>query len=130
MKKVYLYIAGPINTTTYGESSQMSNVRTSIMFARTLRSFSNDSVVPFLPQLSSFWDLVLPATNQYWMTLDFDWISFLHGLIRLPGKSKGADEEVEYAKKLKKPVWVCDPLIDLNAEVYRITQWVKTLVIA
>ena len=40
-----------------------------------------------------------------WLDMDFAWIEVSDCLLRLPGESKGADLEVDWAEKIRKPVF-------------------------
>jgi hypothetical protein len=64
--------------------------------------------VPFVPHLSALWDIVdgesSPITYDDWLKYDFAWIDCCDALLRMPGESRGADMEVEYARSKGIPV--------------------------
>ena len=93
----YIYIAGP-----YSNGDTVLNVRLAIQSAERLvaRGF-----VPFIPHLTMFWHLLLPHDIGYWYEYDLAWLDKCDCLLRLPGSSKGADKEVEVAKKKGLPIY-------------------------
>ena len=60
---------------------------------------------PFAPLMSHFQHMAHPRPYQDWMRLDREWLTVCHALLRLPGESKGADEEVALARELGIPVF-------------------------
>ena len=44
-------------------------------------------------------------THQDWLDMDFAWVAVSDAVLRLPGDSKGADMEVEFATKNGVPVF-------------------------
>ena len=66
---------------------------------------------PLVPHLSCYWagdtPEVLPSgtTHEDWMGLDLPWVSVSDALLRLPGESVGADQEVKRAEELGIPVY-------------------------
>ena len=55
---------------------------------------------PFVPHLAHLWHLISPKSYEEWLKIDFALLSMCDALLRLDGKSKGADLEVVEAKKL------------------------------
>lgn len=105
-KPVYVYIAGPL-----AAGNQADNVRVAIEAADKLRE-CNPSVIPFVPHLSWFWHFVSPHHGyRFWMSMDLAWLAKCDCLLRLPGESKGADMEVEFAQRNGIPVF--DNPVDL-----------------
>ena len=92
-----VYIASPY---TFGDLAV--NVRRQIFNAEYIR---DAGFVPEVPLLSHFWHMISPHNYEYWMQLDLDKLEHCDCLVRLSGESKGADREVEYAKKLGIPVY-------------------------
>jgi hypothetical protein len=89
----YVYLAGPISKFPVG-GSQFGNVRDAVIVAERLRA---EGLVPFVPHLSSLWEMITPVPYEGLMTLDFAWIERCDALLRLPGESPGADREVAHA---------------------------------
>ena len=108
-----VYIAGPITNgcTVIDDKKIMPNIRKAMDAAWVLIDNGHN---PFVPQLSYFmhkhrypnakswadqkeWDM--------WLTNDHEWIRLCDCLLRLPGKSKGADNEIEFANRIEIPVY-------------------------
>lgn len=89
MKKVmaFVYIAGP-----YTKGDVVLNIQKAIYAAEEL---IKAGYVPYVPHLSHLWHY------EY----DPQWLKKCDCLVRLPGKSRGADNEVALAKDLCMPVY-------------------------
>jgi hypothetical protein len=59
----------------------------------------------FLPQLSYYLTDKYPFTWEEMLSYDFCIIESCIAIVRLPGESKGADEEEKFAKRLGIPVY-------------------------
>jgi hypothetical protein len=94
---ITVYIASP-----YTKGDVAENVRYSLQVANTIMEWG---AIPFAPLLSHFWHLMFPHPYEFWMKMDFEWIKRCNCLLRLPGESKGADMEVEFAKENGIPVY-------------------------
>ena len=92
-----VYIASP-----YTVGDVAINVRKSIHAADKVLSLG---FIPFVPLLSHFWHTISPKTHEEWMALDFEWVARCDYLLRLPGTSRGADEEVELAIENNIPIF-------------------------
>jgi len=92
----YVYVAGPY---TYGDP--VVNVRKAIEVAEQLIEVG---FVPYVPHLSHLWHLASPHEYGYWLALDLQWVLRCDVLLRLPGRSLGADAEANYAIKNFIPV--------------------------
>ena len=95
--KLKVYIASPY---TLGDVD--SNVLVQIDAFADLMEIG---CIPFAPLHYHFQHLVHPKGYEQWMELCFEWIPVCDCLLRLPGKSDGADKEVELAKTLGKPIF-------------------------
>lgn len=95
MKRIY--VAGPY---THGDVAV--NVRKAISMAHEL---ARRGFAPYVPHLSHFWHLVYPRPYREWMALDRVWLVQCDAVLRLPGLSPGADEEVAVAAQLGMPVY-------------------------
>jgi hypothetical protein len=60
---------------------------------------------PFVPHLSHFLEKHRHRPYRDWMDLDFAWLRVSEAVLRLPGESPGADEEVTLARALGIPVF-------------------------
>jgi hypothetical protein len=96
-KPRYIYIAGP-----YSRGDTVLNVRNAVMAADQLMMLG---FIPYIPHLTMFWHILLPHDYQFWLDYDLKWLDKCDGLLRLPGDSKGADAEVEYANEMEIPVY-------------------------
>lgn len=103
-----VYVAGPLSTGTYYEVTK--NIRHAIDIGERLLE---TGYAPYVPHYSHFWNLFHPHTWEAWMKLDYEWLKVCDALLRLPGESKGADQEVKWAQELGIPV--CHTLEELDA---------------
>ena len=94
---VRVYVAGPL---TAGD--QALNVRAAIEAGQRLLEAG---LVPFVPHLDMFWHLVCPNEYETWMAKGLAWLEACDVLLRLPGRSPGADREVGRAFELGLPVY-------------------------
>ena len=92
-----VYVASP-----YSIGDQILNVRRQIEAGDRHLEMGH---TPFLPCLTHFWHYVSPKSYETWLEIDRRWIDCCDALLRLAGESKGADSEVEYARKLGIPVY-------------------------
>lgn len=88
----FVYIAGPI---TLGDWHD--NIRRGLDANKQL---IDAGLAPFCPHLSCYAQIVHPVDYEHWLAYDFAWIERCDALLRLPGKSFGADREVEHAMNL------------------------------
>lgn len=97
--KPLVYVAGPIS------SDPIHNTREAI--ARYTRLIGDDVVIPFCPHLSVLVEIMNGHAVSYeaWLRHDFDMIERADALLRTKGESPGADREVEFAERLKIPVF-------------------------
>lgn len=92
----YVYVAGPYT------GDIMTNIRNALKVGSRLL---DAELVPYVPHLSGFWDLLYPRPYADWMKLDLAWLERCEAVYRLRGDSPGADQEVKAAKKLGIPVF-------------------------
>ena len=93
---IKVYIASPY---TLGDVAV--NVKNQIDTADKLIEFG---FAPFVPLYSHFQHMAHPQPYQIWTKLDLEWVEVCDILLRLPGESSGADNEVEFAKQLGIPI--------------------------
>lgn len=94
---IAVYIASP-----YTKGDQAINVRESLLIADKLAC---NGFAVCAPLLSHLWHFLCPHPIEFWMEQDFEWVRRCDVLLRLPGESHGADQEVALAKSLGKPVF-------------------------
>ncbi len=102
---IRVYIASPY---TIGDKTANANAQIQCAHALMEHDF-----IPYVPLLSHFWDEAIPREYEDWLAYSIAWIDSCNALLRLPGKSKGADVEVAYAERNLIPV------------VYSITELIK-----
>lgn len=91
-----VYIAGPY---THGKWEQ--NIRNVIMAGQRIFDAGH---YPFLPHVHTYpWALFY---DNQWIEMDLVWLEVCDALIRLKGKSAGADTEVEFAEHNGIPVYL------------------------
>ena len=93
----YIYIAGPLE-----KPDPAINARNAVQVANEVL---NMGYIPFCPHLSLFWQYLVDRPYQDWINYDLEWLKKCDALIRIPGKSKGADIECEAAKKMGIPIY-------------------------
>src|ERR1039458_2979431 len=54
-------------------------------------------VTVYVPHLNLVWDLVCKHTPEFWYSFDLAILAKCNALLRIPGKSQGADDEVRFA---------------------------------
>lgn len=97
-KKLFAYCAGP-----YSEPDPPVNTAKAIDFGNWLL---DHGYIPLVPHLSMYQHMAKPRPWQEWLDIDLELIKRVDVLIRMPGKSTGADMEVEHARKLGIPVLI------------------------
>lgn len=95
-----IYIASPY---TIGDVTQ--NVKQQIDVANELMDIG---ICPVLPLLSHFQHMVHPRSYENWIEIGKEKLRRCDGVLRLPGKSKGADMEIALANELGIPVFYYD----------------------
>ena len=92
----HIFIAGPY------AGDQATNVRQALEAANRLLE---RGYVPYVPHFTHFWDLVFPRHRPEWLAYHANWLRRCDALLRLPGSSVGADEEIDLAVTLDIPVF-------------------------
>lgn len=87
-----VYIAAP-----YTLPDPVVNTRNVILIGDRLREAG---LVPYIPHLTMFWHMLCPHDVDYWYEYDLEWLRACDVLLRLPGESHGADNEVYEALSL------------------------------
>ena len=107
---VRVFISGP-----YSTGDQVENMRAALGAAEKCMKVG---IVPFVPHLRGFWHFVYPHSYEEWLEYDLEWLISCDILWRLPGASKGADQEVAWANLNE--VSVCIGFEQVIAEAERI----------
>jgi len=93
----YVYVAGK-----YSNGNPMHNIREALRAADRLL---DAGLVPFVPHLTGVWDMVSARAYESWLAYDLQWVARCDCVLRMPGKSAGADREVACAERLGLPVF-------------------------
>jgi hypothetical protein len=93
----FVYIASP-----YSIGDKLTNVKASLEVANILM---DKGFVPYAPLLNHFQNEMFPRPEKDWLEFDIRWLYKCDALLRLPGESKGADEEVRAASHVGMPVF-------------------------
>jgi hypothetical protein len=91
-----VYISGP-----YSHPDPIANTRKMIKIADALFRLH---VTPLVPHFTLFWHLVRPRSYQFWLEYDLQLLSRADVVLRVPGRSEGADAEIAHARQLRIPV--------------------------
>jgi hypothetical protein len=98
MRPLYIYVAGP-----YTKGDVAVNVQQNILAGNAVAKMGH---IPFIPLLTHFWHMIEPHTYEFWMEQDRQWLRKCDAILRMPGESKGADEEVSFmTTMLSRPVY-------------------------
>lgn len=106
-----VYIAGPMHSS----GSAWDNVQQGVKaFGALMRA----GYAPFCPHLTHYIDPAGLMPHSAWMEVDLPWVQKAGAVLRLPGASKGADIEVQFAKENGIPVYydIADLIEHLPAE--------------
>lgn len=93
-----IYIAGP-----YSKGDVAMNVRDAVYAANYVAHTLGH--VAFVPHLTHFWHMLIPGEYEFWLDQDREWLKVCDAVLRLPGESSGADQEVALAGELGLPVY-------------------------
>ena len=111
LERPLIYIAGP-----YTHPDPVRNTHRMVKIADALLRLH---VTPIVPHLSMFWHLVRPKPYRKWLEYDLQLLARADVVLRVPGRSEGADVEVTHARQLRIPV--------LNPESARIKDCVNAV---
>jgi hypothetical protein len=97
-ERVYVYVAGP-----YSHPDPVENTHNALVVADLLEA--TEVVTAYVPHTSLLWHLVFPHDVDFWYDYDIAWLDRCDALLRMPGESTGADDEVTYAHTQEIPVF-------------------------
>lgn len=98
VKRPLVYIAGP-----YAHPDPVENTHKAIHFADDLQA--EGVVTVCIPHLSMLWHALVPHDPDYWYAYDLALLARCDALLRMPGESSGADNEIAFAESLGIPVF-------------------------
>ena len=90
-RRPLLYVAAP-----YTRPEPVSNTHFVYQVASAI--YENTDWCPVVPHSSLLWHLVAPRAEEYWYTYDLHLLRGCDAIVRLPGDSPGADNEIEFAR--------------------------------
>jgi hypothetical protein len=100
-----VYIAGPIS-----RGDTFENVRAACFAWRRLWKMGHRPICPHWSHTQAMTD---PVSYGEWLEYDLFWVDVSDAVLRLPGLSDGADQEVDFARKRGIPVFTSEQ--DLHA---------------
>lgn len=95
-RRTRVYISGPLTT-----GMLTANVRRACAVADELLAHG---YAVYVPHTNVLWEMISPPIDDFtkayekWLSHDFQWVLACDAILRLEGKSHGADREVELAK--------------------------------
>jgi hypothetical protein len=92
-----IYISGP-----YTKDDPIKNVENATMIADQLADLG---FAPYTPHFTHYWHINYPRPYDFWSKLHHEFLQYCDAVLRIPGESIGADEEVKKAYNLKIPVF-------------------------
>jgi len=87
-----LYLAAPYSSNTVLNTHKMLRIER-VMYRRWMHFF------PVVPHRSHFADLIVPEDAEFWYAYTLDEMLTCQAIVRFPGESKGADEEMRVARE-------------------------------
>jgi NTP pyrophosphatase (non-canonical NTP hydrolase) len=111
-----VYIAGPINSS----GLFIENLRRALRVATILK---NEGFYPFIPNLFLTWQVYDNMSEHTMLEMDRVWLLSCDAMVRIPGESKGADQEERWATEAGIPVlkWGEDGTCMQYLKAYRST---------
>jgi hypothetical protein len=107
-----IYVASP-----YSKGDVAINVRNQMIVGDILIDLG---YLPYLPLLWHFQHMFYPKEYRKWLEMDLAAIERCDALIRLPGQSPGADEEVAHAIKCDVKVVLAGPNWNRSEHIHSI----------
>lgn len=95
-----VYVAGPYSDPDPHKVE--ANVSRAIAAGQVL---AEAGYAPLVPHLTHYWHLQHPNEYAMWLAIDMPWLLAAHYVVRLVGKSGGADGEVLAARHAGIPVY-------------------------
>ena len=105
----YIYVASP-----YTSGNVEQNVYNNILAGNVLAEMG---FIPFIPLLTHYWHGLFEHDHEFWMQQDLAWLEKCDAMIRLSGKSVGADQEVKFALEHKIKVFI------YSGEINNLKSW-------
>lgn len=106
-----LYLAGP-----YTRPDPVVNTNAVCRVATLL--FETTNWVPFVPHITLMWHAITPRPIDFWYELDIHHMLRCDAIVRLPGDSSGADNELREAQLARMLVVDFDDLPEPARDVW------------
>lgn len=105
-EKPMVYLAGP-----YTNPDPVMNTHDTLRLGMEL--YETGLITPYVPHVSLLWHMVTPRPYQLWLDYDIELLERCDALLRIPGESFGADDEVRFAEDVMNiPIfWTTEDLI-------------------
>lgn len=91
------YVAAP-----YSIDDPVENTHDAVLIGDEIQA--SGLVTAYIPHLNLLWHLIKPHDVEYWYLYDIAILARSDVLLRMPGESGGADDEVIFAEKKGIPV--------------------------
>lgn len=98
MRRPRIYISSPLTSS----GNVPENMQRAMAAANTLIA---EGLAPMVPHFNYQLDPAGQIPHDVWMEVETPWVEVAEAVLRLPGKSKGADIEVRHAKAAGVPVF-------------------------
>lgn len=95
--RVHVYVAGP-----YSNPDPVENTHRAVLAGERLYA---EGFFPVVPHITMVQHLIVPHEPAHWYERDLHALSRCDALLRLPGFSTGADDEVQFAQRHGIPVY-------------------------
>lgn len=87
-----IYVAGP-----YTQGDPVLNVRAAVEAADAIIDAGH---IPYVPHINMLWHLISPRPVSFWYGYNLLWLDECDAVLRIPGPSDGADNEVREAERI------------------------------
>jgi len=110
MSRTIVYLSGPLSTNAPTLHDRLANVGGFIDAHRALMERGGYSVID--PGLTFYVDPNEGYSHESWIAADLPLVELAHVVVRLPGASRGADEECQHAMDCGIPVVTLAELLE------------------
>ena len=93
-----IYLAGPLEP-----SGRIDYIRAAVEVAEEILTYHCSAIIPHT--MTVMWGYAYPKSKSTWLALDKAIIAKCDAILRIPGDSEGADEEMRFAKSVGIPIY-------------------------
>ena len=97
MRQIRIYYAAP-----YSKPYPINNMHNAM---HVWKQLWDAGYIPTCPHWTGFQDLITPMDYRQWLEYDLYGLPLHHAILRGPGASSGADDEVAIGRKLGMPIF-------------------------